>query len=78
MAGLDQEYDRIRAQLLARDPFPTCEAYASIQREESRRNIMIYNPTQDRNALLVVPREEFEQIKLEQTENKKRRSANIV
>lgn len=38
-------YDQIRAWILGREPFPTLmQAYASLQSEESRRDVMLYAP----------------------------------
>lgn len=42
LAGLNQEYDHVRAHILGREPFLTLmQAYASIQSQESSRNIMV-------------------------------------
>nr|CAD1831665.1 unnamed protein product [Ananas comosus var. bracteatus] len=52
LAGLQAEFDPIRVQVLGRDPFPSLrEAYAYVQQEESRRNVMIYHPTFEKSAL---------------------------
>nr|CAD1835548.1 unnamed protein product [Ananas comosus var. bracteatus] len=51
LAGLQAEFDPIRVQVLGRDPFPSLrEAYAYVQQEESRRNVMIYHPTFEKSA----------------------------
>ncbi|KAA8546860.1 hypothetical protein F0562_003289 [Nyssa sinensis] len=60
LAGLNDEYDQSRGQVLGRDPFPTLQqAYAFIQQEESRRGVMIHTPTQDRSALATFPQKDY-------------------
>nr|CAD1824840.1 unnamed protein product [Ananas comosus var. bracteatus] len=52
LADLQAEFDPIRVQVLGRDPFPSLrEAYAYVQQEESRRNVMIYQPTFEKSTL---------------------------
>ncbi|XP_043704538.1 uncharacterized protein LOC122654487 [Telopea speciosissima] len=53
LAGLNVEYDQLRAQVLSRDPFPTLEqAYSLIQLEYSHHSAMLPPSSQDRSALL--------------------------
>lgn len=52
---MNRDYDKIRAQILSRDPFPTLTAYAVIQSEESRRNVMSNVPFQERTAMAIIP-----------------------
>lgn len=56
LAGLNQEDDQIRAQILNRDPFPTrMQSYAVVQGEESRKNVMVHVPFQERKAMVCLP-----------------------
>ncbi|GAV69859.1 UBN2_3 domain-containing protein [Cephalotus follicularis] len=53
LARLTLEYDQTRSQILGRDPFPSLrQAYAYVQKEESRRIAMMLSNTQDRSALV--------------------------
>lgn len=45
---LNQDYDQVRSKIIGRSPFPTLrQAYAALQSEESRRNVMVYNNQQE-------------------------------
>ncbi|GAV69507.1 hypothetical protein CFOL_v3_13008 [Cephalotus follicularis] len=56
LAGLTIEYDQTRSQILGRDPFPSLrQAYAYVQKDESRQSAMILSNTQDRSTLVANP-----------------------
>ncbi|GAV87332.1 hypothetical protein CFOL_v3_30758 [Cephalotus follicularis] len=53
LAGLTLEYDHTRSRILGKDPFPSLrQAYAYVQKEESRRIAMMLSNTQDKSALV--------------------------
>ncbi|XP_056165308.1 uncharacterized protein LOC130137628 [Syzygium oleosum] len=55
LAGLNMEYDQIRAQILCRVPFPTLEqSYAVIHLEEKRRSAMHQPVVPERSALYTI------------------------
>lgn len=55
LAGLNMEYDQIRAQILCRVPFPTLEqSYSMIHLEEKRRNTMHQPAVPERSALYTI------------------------
>ncbi|GAV76148.1 hypothetical protein CFOL_v3_19623 [Cephalotus follicularis] len=57
LAGLNPDYDRVRVQVLGRDPFPILEeAYNLIQHEECRRTSIMPSVQPDRSALVTVSR----------------------
>lgn len=44
LAGLNIEFDQVRAQLIGQTPFPSLrEAHARVQQEESRRLVIVLN-----------------------------------
>ncbi|XP_043809433.1 uncharacterized protein LOC122722509 [Manihot esculenta] len=52
LAGLNNEYDPIRVQVLGRNPFPSLqEAHAHVQQEESRRHAMLYTAPVEKAGL---------------------------
>lgn len=72
MAGLNQEYELDRSQILGRIPFPTLmQADATVQSEESRRNAKVYINQQERTTMANVPQKENEKLKLEKIERRK-------
>ena len=52
LAGLNNEYDQIRIQVLGKVPFPTLEeAFSYVQQEESRRSAMLYTVPTEKTGL---------------------------
>lgn len=79
LAGLNQDYDQIRAQILGREPFPNLmQAYVSVQSEESR-SVMLYAPQQDKTALAAMPQKEVDKNKANYgDENKTKESVAVA
>lgn len=74
--GVNKKYDQIRSQILNRDPFPALmQSYVARQGEESRRNVMVNAPFQERKAMAVNPQDES--MKIEEIE-KGRKKCNIL
>ncbi|GAV86514.1 UBN2_3 domain-containing protein [Cephalotus follicularis] len=56
LAGLNPDYDKVRVQVLCKDPFPTLEeAYNLIQHEERHRNSMMPVVHPELSALAIMP-----------------------
>ncbi|GFZ11537.1 hypothetical protein Acr_22g0009350 [Actinidia rufa] len=59
LAYLQDEYDQVRCRILNSDPIPSLrEAFAIIQNEESRRDVMFPSILSERLVLVSVPRSE--------------------
>lgn len=76
---LNQDYDQVRSKIIGRSPFPTLrQAYAALQSEESRRNVMVYNNQQERTAMLIVPQKEMKNQSLRKSKEENARGLGIL